>query len=247
MALEQQRDFESAREPTADALGAAVAAALSGPGVQVRTLEEAARFAAGAAREVLQRRGAGAASVVTPLPEILGPVLHMLRFPRLAAVVQQLYIGLLATALDREAVVAAHPAYAEIIRQLHPSEARLLPLLLRDGAIPSYPLLDSCIEIDGQSAVPLCRHITTAGDAIGMHRLIEADDIDNLRRLGLIEVSYQAAFDDATYDGLREDQRVVAVLERGRAAVGNRGEIRLTPGVFRATQFGAGFVHCCLS
>lgn len=246
MNLEHERPIESGQDRQIDPLAGTVAAALSGPGVQVRTLEEAARFAIGGARDVLARRGASATSVVSPLPEVLGPVLHMLRFPRIAPVVQQLYVGLLATALNREAVVPAHPAYAEIIRQLHPSEARLLPLLLRDGAIPSYPLLDSCIEIEGQ-AMPLCRHITTAGDAIGMNRLIEADDIDNLRRLGLIEVSYQAAFDDSIYESVREDQRVVAVLQRGRAAVGNRGEIRISPGVFRATQFGAGFVHCCLS
>jgi hypothetical protein len=197
------------------------------------------------ARAVLEHRGVAAESITAPLPEIVGPVLHMLRFPRLAPVVQQLYVGLLATAITRDAMVPAHPAYAEIIRQLHPSEARLLPLLLRSGAIPSYPLIDSCLEIDEQASIPLCRHLTTAGDSIGMTTLIDADSIDNLVRLGLIEVRYRPEFDDAVYESIREDRRVTDVLRRGRVAAGGSGEIRLTNGVFRATQFGAGFVHCC--
>jgi hypothetical protein len=116
---------------------------------------------------------------------------------------------------------------------------------LRSGAIPSYPLIDSCLEIDEQASIPLCRHLTTAGDSIGMTTLIEADSIENLVRLGLIEVRYRPEFDDAVYESIREDRRVADVLRRGRVAAGASGEIRLTNGVFRATQFGAGFVHCC--
>lgn len=68
-------------------------------------------------------------SIVTPNPNVAGPVLESLRYTGYEENLREMYANLLANALDKNTKNEAHPSYAEIIRQLSPSEARLLSIL----------------------------------------------------------------------------------------------------------------------
>ena len=59
-------------------------------------------------------------------PQLAGPVLEGLRYLKEDDLIAELYINLLARAIDRDRVAEAHPAFASIITQLSPDEALIL-------------------------------------------------------------------------------------------------------------------------
>lgn len=68
---------------------------------------------------------------VTPPPQILGPVIEGIRYEPEGTPIDEMFSQLLSRAMDRDHINEAHPAYALLIRQLAPDEARILSLLLK--------------------------------------------------------------------------------------------------------------------
>ncbi len=59
-------------------------------------------------------------------PQLSGPVLEGLRFLEDDSLLAEMFINILARALDRETASTAHPAFVEILKQLSPDEALIL-------------------------------------------------------------------------------------------------------------------------
>ncbi|MFH2046714.1 MAG: Abi-alpha family protein [Pseudomonadota bacterium] len=59
-------------------------------------------------------------------PQISGPVIEGLRYIEKDSILAELFINLLARAIDKERVNEAHPAFANIISQLSPDEAFII-------------------------------------------------------------------------------------------------------------------------
>jgi len=71
------------------------------------------------------------ADMIPVLPEISGPALDGLRYVDEGGLIAEMYLNLLARAMDKRRVNEAHPAFVEIIRQLSPDEALILFKLKR--------------------------------------------------------------------------------------------------------------------
>lgn len=67
--------------------------------------------------------------LVPPKAIVAGPVLESLRFACGEPTLREMYINLLATAMDIDTASKAHPSFVEIIRQLTPDEAKIVRLL----------------------------------------------------------------------------------------------------------------------
>ncbi len=59
-------------------------------------------------------------------PQLAGPVIEGLQYVREDDLIAELFINLLARAIDRDRIAEAHPAFASIISQLSPDEALIL-------------------------------------------------------------------------------------------------------------------------
>lgn len=64
--------------------------------------------------------------LVTPRLEVDVPALESRRYADEVPELQEMYVNFLGTAMDRETAMRAHPAFAEIIRQMTPDEARIV-------------------------------------------------------------------------------------------------------------------------
>jgi hypothetical protein len=67
-----------------------------------------------------------------PAPSIAGPILENIKYLQDANPLLDMYRKLLASAMDRDSVDQAHPAFPELIRQLSPDEALLLYLISKE-------------------------------------------------------------------------------------------------------------------
>lgn len=75
--------------------------------------------------------------IIEPKASIAGPTLQGLAFTHEEGELKDMFLNLLASAMDARIADAAHPAYVEIIKQLTPAEARLIKFFTELDTYPS--------------------------------------------------------------------------------------------------------------
>src|SRR4051794_8423983 len=140
---------------------------------------------------------------------------------------------------DVHVVEDTHPAFARILSEITPDEARVLRFLYLEGPQPA-------LDIRTWRLLGIGSELVAAGmNMIGEHAgLRNIDRIDlyltNLSRLGLLQFSREQVSNPTRYQVIEAQPKVVAALKRaGRAP-------KLIQRSIRLTAFGEEFVATCL-
>ncbi|WP_439865657.1 DUF4393 domain-containing protein [Pseudomonas syringae] len=180
--------------------------------------------------------------IVPPRPNIAGPAIESLRYTGHEDSLKDMYANLLATAMNKNIVEKAHPAFVEIIKQLTPDEARLIAFLLGDGLFP-------ILTVRGKREAGGTRDIAVNVSLFGEQAELEHPQlcpayIDNLCRLGLTEIPPGRTYnDEAVYDELVESS-VVAAIEQSVIEMELVSQLKF--GIIRTTPFGKQFGAACV-
>src|SRR3954470_4782674 len=133
----------------------------------------------------------------------------------------------------------AHPAYARMLGELAPDEARILRLLVIEGPQPS-------VDVRTSGPIGMLRDDLVAPglNMIGMeagvrHATRVKRYLDNLYRLGLIWFSREELTEQARYQVLEAQPDVTEAMAEARRSRTVRRSIHLTP-------FGVDFCNTCL-
>ncbi|HYH61339.1 MAG TPA: DUF4393 domain-containing protein [Solirubrobacterales bacterium] len=124
--------------------------------------------------------------------------------------------------------VDGHPAFADILTQLHPDEARILRLLAKEGA-------QAAVDVRNWRPMGIGSHVVAPGlNMIGEHAGCLMVDrvpvyLSNLFRLGLIWFSRDAVPDIGPYQVLEAQPQVTEALKEAGRGTTVRRSVRLTP------------------
>lgn len=130
-----------------------------------------------------------------------------------------------------------HPAYARILLELAPDEARILRLLAAEGPQPAIDVRSIALVGSRQTVAEGLNMISRAAGALDPER--GPVYLDNLARLGLARFSDEPLEDPIAYQVLEAQPGVLAeVKQAGRARTIQRS--------IRLTLFGEGFCRACL-
>lgn len=145
---------------------------------------------------------------------------------------------LLRESADVAAEERAHPAYARILEELAPDEARILRLLKAEGP---QPAVDVCAaNLIGAASEVIAPNLTMLGREAGCRH---SDDVstyvNNLERLGLIQFSDRPLEDLARYQVLEAQPEVLGTIKDTTRAKPVHRRLHLTP-------FGEDFCEMCL-
>lgn len=180
-----------------------------------------------------------------PEPHVAVPAIEALRYTGARSDLSELYANLLASSMDRATASQAHPAFVDMIKNMCPDEARLMRYLARPSAVPIVDLR-SVSKADRSYRI-VVKYANTAGFHAGCQNVdLTASYLDNLERLGLIEIDPSAhiAEPDA-YKELEEHPEVKAVLaEIEQRDPERRGEIHKMG--LRVTTLGRQFIKACV-
>ncbi len=145
---------------------------------------------------------------------------------------------LLRQAADVDADDETHPAYARILTELAPDEARILRLLAVDGPQAAVDVRASnLIGVGTQLVAP---GLNMIGAQAGVRRRERTPAyLNNLDRLGLVWFSTGPVSDPIAYQVFEAQPDVLAVIKETVRAKTSHGSIQLTP-------FGQDFVQTCL-
>ncbi len=145
---------------------------------------------------------------------------------------------LLRQAADVSTEDSIHPAYARILAELAPDEARILRLLSLEGP---QPLVDvRAANLIGVGAQLVAPGLNMVGPQAGLrYRDRVPAYLNNLVRVGLIWVSDEPLRDPLVYQVLEAQPDVLGAIKRTSRAKVDRRSIRLT-------DFGRDFCRVCL-
>ena len=133
----------------------------------------------------------------------------------------------------------AHPAYARILSELAPDEARILRVLVIEGPQPAVD-----VRTAGPMGILKDDLLAPGLNMIGMVAGVRHQDrvqryLNNLYRLGLIWFSREQLAEQAPYQVLEAQPDVVGAMDEARRSRTVRRSINLTP-------FGHDFCSTCL-
>ncbi|BEN31972.1 DUF4393 domain-containing protein [Serratia nevei] len=128
-------------------------------------------------------------NIITPKPNVAGPAIEALRYTGHEESLSEMYANLLATAMNKDTIENAHPAFVEIIKQLTPDEAKIINLFLDSGVV--FPIITMQSEGNGKSAgtnnvYENYSHIGIKAGCDNPH--LTPAYLNNLCRLGLCEI-----------------------------------------------------------
>ncbi len=179
--------------------------------------------------------------IVEPKASIAGPTLQGLAFTHEEPNLKEMYLNLLATAMDGRAAALAHPAFVEIIKQLDSEDARLVRGVLQSPSPIPIAQIHRTLK-DNKGFNLLFQHLLnltnlTTGESVEDPQLPAM--IDNWIRLGLVEVAYDKHLTDmAQYAWV--DQRP-EYLRLSQEPQPDEAKIEYTKGILQRTELGKRF------
>ena len=183
-------------------------------------------------------------SIITPNPIVAGPVLESLRFAKHNKYLKELFINVLATAMNKATAPTAHPSFVEIIKQLSSDEIKLLNLKY-DATGHAIVQIRAITNNESKSYLILATHFSIlpkkAGNKYPEHGSIY---LTNLERLGLLSTTYTAFHTQQDlYNKLEKDPYVQHLCK----IIRKRGdEPRIKKGLVQLTPLGKQFVKSCI-
>jgi hypothetical protein len=184
--------------------------------------------------------------VMPPEPAVAGPAVETLRHVLHEPVLADMLAHLLTVAIDRRRAPLAHPAFANMIRNLSADEARLLVYFMKDEPLSLISLRwDYTPESGKQGGKEILQNFShLAVHAQCHHPLMAASYIDNLCRLGLVEIPPFFEYLDASYAAIEADPLVQSLIADIRtepehmAVIARKG--------LRLSALGRQFISVCL-
>ncbi len=123
---------------------------------------------------------------------------------------------------------AGHPAYARILEELAPDEARILRLLYRDGPQPSVDVRST--QLLGIGSELVAEGLNMIGAQAGVRHAERVPAyLNNLNRLGLVWFSKEPLDEPIGYQVLEAQPGVLSALKRAPRAKTVQRSIGLTP------------------
>lgn len=182
--------------------------------------------------------------VQQPKPHVAVPAIEALRYTGAESDLAELYANLLATSMDKVTAYRAHPGFVDMIKNMSPDEARIMTYLATSG---DQPLINiKAIQKESGGFRIVHRHLSLLGlKASCQHFPLAATYIDNLVRLGLIEIPAMRRFkSDEPYTEIEDHPQVKKILEQLRKVDTHTIEVEKLK--LELTDLGSQFIRSCV-
>jgi hypothetical protein len=182
-------------------------------------------------------------SIVEPQASVAAPIVQGLGFSAQEASLKEMYLNLLANSMDGREPNKAHPSFASIVGQLTPDEASFITGILRTGEVRSIVNLTRKARKEA-GHIPVVRHLINVAKNNEVYWGQDvAFKLDNLQRLGLVEIDYKEYLShEKSYDWV-EGHKVYLSAQQD---LGDAEVLQIQKGVMRLTHFGEGFLKAVI-
>lgn len=179
-----------------------------------------------------------------PKPHIAVPAIEALRYTGTEENLSDLYANLLATSMDKATAYRAHPGFVDMIKNMCPDEAKIMRFL---SAQLYYPIVNiKSVSNADQSFQVLHRHLSLIGlDAKCEHPVLATNYLDNLARLGLVQIEAGVRMQkDEPYVRIEEHPEIKKIIESLKKIEGRTADVEKIR--LAVTDLGKQFIRACV-
>ncbi len=150
-----------------------------------------------------------------------------------------MFTNLLGASMNCE-VIDEHPAFVEIIKQLTSDECKMLKALYKNNILPMMKLRIKLDKEEGEGDVT--PYFSDLCYVVGCHYPQKFPEyLDNLHRLGLVEVDYDRYLtNNQYYEKLKEHKAFVNVVSTETSTIIEKKSI------YKLSEMGKKFCSICL-
>lgn len=183
-------------------------------------------------------------NIVTPRLQIVGPLLDKYKYVHDNEELSEMFINVLANAMDRDNVQKAHPSFVNVISELSPDEARLIKTIHNEHVLPKLDVKSTPNVPENSGYFLILENFTLLGDKANLvYPDLTSSYISNLERLQIISCSAGSFQESYThqehYAPLENDPRIIALLKKYKVS----NKIEIVRGIIRITDFGKLFIQ----
>ncbi|KAA0958274.1 DUF4393 domain-containing protein [Planococcus sp. ANT_H30] len=182
-------------------------------------------------------------NIISPDPSVAGPAIEALRFSGENENIREMFSELLATAMNRETAVQAHPSFVEIIKQLSTDEAKIISNIKHNGLFPLISIR-SLLQDGSNGFNDLKKNFTSLPYNLGcLYPEMTSSYIENLDRLGLISIDTGTHIQEEFFYSDSINHPVAVNLVSTVQDPSRKADIQKYS--FSRTEFGEKFVNAC--
>lgn len=181
--------------------------------------------------------------IITPNPHIAAPLIEALRYTGNNEELREMFANLLANSMNKNTASKAHPAYVDIIKNMTSDEAKTIKYFSERQSIASIEITTYIIKNQFRS---IARNIVNIDNSeeYDDYNLISSY-IDNLCRLGLLEVPSDRHFiDSERYKLIEEDPNILKV--KSKLESDGKTKVEFKRKIIQLTDFGNQFIEICV-
>lgn len=181
--------------------------------------------------------------IVEPEPYVAVPAIQQLSYSLDSEELRELYANLLASSMNIDTKGNVHPSFVDIIKQLSPLDAKAIERIKHNQN--PIPIITSRINFEqSKTFTEIVRDYS-----VGLYPIYQdvnclAASLQNLKRLGIINVRYdQVIKPDTVYDVFETDT-VYQRIKAQKSGIPNTN-IAINKGLAELTDFGLQFCEIC--
>lgn len=185
-------------------------------------------------------------NIVSPAGYVAIPALQAIAYCTDSDDLRNMYANILAASMVKNVKDKVHPSFVEVIKQLCPDEAKLIKYMAYDRWQGNYPLIDlRKVTVKNQSYNTLVHNFTDIGEGVCEYPYSGIRGyVDNLQRLGLIEIPFGVALtDEERYISLENHYQIIKIknvqLPEGFRLEFDRKKLEIT-------DYGWQFINICV-
>ena len=184
--------------------------------------------------------------LVEPEPYVAVPAIQQLSYCYNSKELREMYANLLVSAMNRDIQHDVHPAFVDIIKQLSPLDAKALQRILSLGKV--ITIIDiKQVDLEHTDEIEQFRELCMGYSAelydIFQNAYGVSASLDNLARLGLVEIYHGTYMDLEKYERYETDPFLLEV--KNYYPTDDKFRVDYIRGTAKLTTFGIRFCEVC--
>ena len=184
-----------------------------------------------------------------PKVSIVGPAIEASKYYFESKEYREMFSNLIASASNKTMIGSVHTSFTDIIKQLEPNDAVLLKNLMihQIGFSLRFPVVRLKKILNNNSEDYIDKNFTIFDDSDESH-LMNDFSIENLIRLNLISISYDAWFTNSDlYTPIESKPFIKAAKTKVEQSLVPNQTVNFSHGYGIITTYGMAFIKVCLS
>lgn len=179
--------------------------------------------------------------IVSPEPFVAVPTIQAISYSMNSNELRNLYANLLAKSMNVDTKNFVHPAYIETIKQLSPDDATYFKHLC---SLSVRPMLDVNILLPNALSITITSQVNNFSKGYTQNQALS---INNLSRLGLINIPYGVWYgDDSIYEELLSSAKTTFSFEKYKTLYPDATGIDYSKSRIDITSYGTSFFKTCV-